>query len=298
MSKSTRTSRRAFLGRSLGACASAVLADRLIAAEVSPPAMDKSKELDFPLVDLHVHLDNSTIDQVLPLSKKLGVKFGIVEHAGTKENKYPTVLSNDEELKAYVKMLAGKDVYKGVQAEWSDWMKGFSREALALLDYTLTDTMTFPGKDGSRVKLWEKGVEDRVDMADKQAFMDRYVDWHVEIISKQPIDILANTSWLPEPLAKDYDTYWTDKRMAKVFDAAVKYRVALEISSGFSLPTLRFLKAAKAAGIKFTFGSNGRYPKMGLIDFSVDLARKLGLKATDMFTPAAAGQKAVERRTW
>jgi len=30
----------------------------------------------------------------------------------------------------------------------------------------------------------------------------------------------------------------------------------------------------------------------------VDLAKKLGLKATDMFTPAAAGQKAVERRTW
>jgi hypothetical protein len=195
-------------------------------------------------------------------------------------------------------MLTGKDVYKGVQAEWSDWMKCFSREALALLDYTLTDTMTFPGKDGTRVKLWEKGVEDRVDLADKQAFMDRYVDWHVEIMAKQPIDILANTSWLPGPLARDYDTYWTDKRMAKVFDAAVKHRVALEISSGFQLPTLRFLKAAKAAGVKFTFGSNGRYPKMGLLDFSIDLARKLDLKPADMFTPAAAGEKAVQRRTW
>ena len=50
----------------------------------------------------------------------------------------------------------GKGVYKGVQAEWTDWMTCFSPEVLAQLDYVLTDAMTFPGKDGQRVKLWEK----------------------------------------------------------------------------------------------------------------------------------------------
>ncbi|MGE5609993.1 MAG: twin-arginine translocation signal domain-containing protein [Bacillota bacterium] len=290
MSMIKPVSRRTFLGGAVAAGAAWALPGNLWAAAGS--------ELGFPLIDLHVHLDNSSIDQVLPLSKERGVKFGIVEHAGTKENKYPVVLSNDEELKGQIKMLEGKGVYKGVQTEWNDWMKCFSKEALAQLDYILTDTMTFPGKNGQRVKLWEDGVEDRVEMANRQAFMDRYVEWHLEIITKQPIDLLANVSWLPAPLANEYDTFWTEKRIQKVIDAAIKYQVALEISSSYELPKLRFLKMAKEAGIKFTFGSNGRYPKMGQLAYSIAMAKELGLKASDMFTPAPDGQKAAQRRVY
>lgn len=249
-----------------------------------------------PLVDLHVHLDHSTLDQALVLSRERGVKFGIVEHAGTKENQYPTVLSNDEELGRYLARLQGQPVFKGIQAEWTDWMRCFSPATLARLDYVLTDAMTFPGKDGRRVKLWEPDAAQRVDLADKQAFMDRFVDWHVEILAKEPIDILANVSWLPASLADEWDTYWTPVRMAKVIDAAVKYRVALEISASYKLPKLPFLKMAKAAGVKFTFGSNGRYPNMGKLEYSLLMARQLELKASDLFAPAPEGQKAVQRR--
>jgi len=269
------------------------------------PAQTRSEEpsegrapagLGIPPVDFHVHLDNSTIDKALEISRQRGVGFGIVEHAGTKENKYPVVLSNDEELRRYLAMLEGKGVYRGVQAEWIDWAGCFSRETLARLDYVLTDAMTFPGKDGRRVKLWEGGVESRVDMADRQEFMDRYVDWYVAIIEKQPIDILANLSWLPRPLANDYEAFWTAARILKVVGAAVKHRVALEISSSFKLPKLYFLKIAKAAGAKFSFGSNGRYPNMGKLEYCLEMARELALKKADMFTPAPDGQKAVQRR--
>jgi hypothetical protein len=238
-------------------------------------------ELDFPLVDFHVHLDNSTIDKVLALSTERGVKFGIVEHAGTKENVYPTVLSNDEELLAYVKMLEGKPVYKGVQAEYSDWAGCFSKSALNQLDFVLTDTMTFPGKDGRRMKLWEK----EADIGEPKEFMDRFVDWHLKILS-EPIDILANVSWLPAPLSSDYDAWWTEARMAKVIETAVKKGIAIEISSSFKLPKMPFLKMARAAGAKFCFGSNGRYPNMGKLEYSIQMAKDLGLKRSDMFVPA------------
>ncbi|MBI4659899.1 MAG: hypothetical protein HY735_13745 [Verrucomicrobia bacterium] len=259
---------------------------------------DDESSTPFPLVDCHVHLDNSTIDKVVALSKERGIKFGIVEHAGTKENRYPVVLSNDDELERYIAGLEGKTVFKGIQTEWNDWMGCFSRATLARLDYVLTDTMTFPGKDGRRVKLWEPGVEERVDMADKQKWMDRYVDWHIAIISQQPIDILANASWLPAPLAKEYDAYWTAERVQRVIDTAVKFRVALEISSSYRLPKLAFLKQAKAGGVKFSFGSNGRYPNMGKLDYSVAMAKELGLKPADLFSPAPDGQKAVQRRVY
>jgi histidinol phosphatase-like PHP family hydrolase len=283
----TLISRRSFLRRSTAACALATLPTAVITKAADPAA-----DLGFPLVDFHVHLDNSSIEQVLPLATERGVKFGIVEHAGTKENKYPVVLSNDAELKGYLAKLEGKPVYKGVQAEWIDWMGCFSPEALAQLDYVLSDAMTFPGPGGQRMKLWEKGAE----IGEAEQFMDRYVDWHVEIMAKEPLDILANMSWLPGPLAAQYDTLWTPARVKKVADAAVRYQVALEISSSYKLPKLPFLKIAKAAGVKFSFGSNGRYPNMGKLDYSVEMAKALNLKRADMFTVAPAGQKPFQRR--
>lgn len=274
--------RRQFL-KSVGVGAVGVYAGQNLAAQT----VDKvtAPDLDFPLMDLHVHLDKSTIEKVVELAEKLGVKFGIVEHAGTKENVYPVVLSNDAELAAYLKMLEGKPVYKGVQTEYSDWTSGFSKEALGRLDYVLTDCMTYPGNDGKRTKLFEKGVETRVDMSDREAFMDKYVDWCVKVIESKPLDILANVSWLPEPLAPDYDKLWSPARMKKFIDAAVANKVALEISAKYELPKLAFLKLAKEAGIKFTFGSNGRYPNMGKLDYSIKLARALGLKKADIFVP-------------
>jgi histidinol phosphatase-like PHP family hydrolase len=282
--------RRRFLANTAAASAFSAGGAHLLAG----PAAAAAAGLDFPLVDFHVHLDNSTLDKVLELSQERGVKFGIVEHAGDKQNKYPVVLSNDDELRRHLAMLEGKPVYKGVQAEWNNWMSCFSPGVLAQLDYVLTDAMTFPGKDGRRQKLWEPGYE----ITDKQAFMDRFVDWHVEILAKEPVDILANVSWLPGPLAADYDVFWTPERIQKVVDAAVKYQVAIEISGSFKLPKLAFLKLAKAAGVKFCFGSNGRYPNMGKLEYSFRMAKELGLKRADMFTPAPEGQKAVQRRKW
>ena len=278
--------RRRFLAAGLATLGSAFsVPGTIVGAEESKPV--KSLDSPNPPEDLHVHLDNSTIDKVLELSVGRGVVFGIVEHAGTKENDYPVMLANDEELQGYIEMLKDKPVYRGVQAEWIDWSSCFSNEMLARLDFVLMDAMTFPGKDGGRVKLWEKGVESRVEMSDKQAFMDRYVDWYVEIIEKQPIDILGNCSWLPRPLADDYEAYWTPRRIRKVVNAATEHHVALEINSKLKLPKRYFLEIAKGAGVKFTLGSNGRYPEMGKLEYSLQMARELDLCKEDMFTPAS-----------
>lgn len=285
-------SRRAFLSQTVAATTLSALSLPLAAQ-----AIDQTPSAPHP-VDLHVHLDNSTIDKVIELSKERGIKFGIVEHAGTKENIYPVVLSNDTELKRYLAMLKGKPVFKGIQTEWTDWMGCFSRETLAQLDYVLTDAMTFPGKDGRRVKLWERDAPQRVDMRDKDGFMDRYVQWYVDIMAKQPIDIMANATWLPAGLGEQWDHYWTPPRMQQVIDAAVQYGVAIEISSSLRLPKRTFLALAKAAGVKFSFGSNGRYPNMGKLDYSLQMAKELDLKPSDLYTPAPDGRKAVQRRTW
>jgi histidinol phosphatase-like PHP family hydrolase len=249
--------------------------------------------LDFPLVDYHVHLDEAvTLDQALELSRERGVKFGIVEHAGTKENKYRGLLSNDEELKRYLARLAGKPVYTGIQAEGLDWMTCFSRQLVVQLDYVLTDALTFPEKDGRRVELWRPAVE----IPDPQDFMERYVEFHVQVMAREPIDILANPTFLPARIEKDYDALWTPGRMQRIIQAAAKYGVAIEINSRYRLPRLPFLKMARRAGVKFSFGSNIHGLEVGNLDYGVEMAGELGLTAKDIFTPAAPGRKPIERR--
>ncbi len=79
--------------------------------------------------------------------------------------------------------------------------------------------------------------------------------------------------------------------MRRVVVAAAMASTAIEISSSFKLPGMPFLRMAKDAGIKFSFGSNGRYPNMGKIDWSLETAARLGLKPEDIFLPAPAGKR-------
>lgn len=283
-------SRRKFLGRTAAAVGAIVAAqaklDNITAADIA-------SDTNLPLVDYHVHVEGViTVDKAVEISRQRGVKFGIVEHAGTKANKYPNLISTDDQLKRYLDMLDGKPVFKGIQAEGIDWMTCFSKELVAKLDYVLTDALTLPQKDGTRFEIWKPGLN----LDDPQEFMDRYVDFHVKIMQCEPIDILANVTFLPTPLVKDHDALWTTARMLRIIDTAVQYGVAIEINSSYCLPKLTFLKMAKKAGVKFSTGSNIRGLDVGKLDYCRKMAAELGLKQADLFTPAPPGQKPIERR--
>ena len=296
-----RLSRRAFLASSAAAAAAAACQSAGPAAPppgaraVPEPPLDPATGL--PLVDYHIHLDEvgysaTGLDTAAATSKARGARFGIVEHAGTMDHKYPVVLGNDEDLKRHLAMFGDRPLYRGIQAEGVDWMTCFSKGVVAQLDFVLADALTFPEKDGHLVCLWKK---DLVKIDDAQDFMDRYVAHHLRILAN-PIDILANGTYLPEVLVKDHDALWTEARMRKVIDVAVRLGVAIEISSSFKLPRLPFLKIAKASGARFTFGTNARKPElMGKFDYPLEMARTLGLKAGDIFLPRPAGSKRVER---
>lgn len=247
----------------------------------------------FPVVDYHVHLNPSfSLDDAVALSKKMNVKFGIAEHAGTKENQYRVILSSDHELQQWIARLDGKPVYKGVQAEWIDWMKCFSKPVLAQLDYVLSDAMTIPWRDGRRAKMWQAGF----DPGDAKEFMERYGRWNVEVIEKEPLDILAHPTWLPSPLDKRYDQLWTEERIKPIIQALQRTGTAVELDSAYNIPRMLFLNMAKAAGLKFSFGSNSGTASAKGIDFCITTAKTLGLRESDMFVPAQGNRKPFARR--
>lgn len=248
-----------------------------------------------PRVDYHAHPEiGMTVERAVALSKERGVKFGLLQHAGVKESDYPDLVTNDDQLKAWIHSLEGQPVFKGVQAELLNWASAFSKETVARLDYVLSDALTMPDKSGGWIKIWTPAFH----CDDAQDFMDRYVDFHEEVMAKEPIDIMANPTFLPEALEPEYDKLWTEKRMGKIIAAAARHHVAIEINSRYKVPRRAFLEMAKAARVKFSFGSNGHTADaMGDIDYGVAMYRKLGLTPDQFFHPAPPGKKPIEIRT-
>ncbi len=242
---------------------------------------------DLPRVDLHVHLEGETktAKSLAPadaaaVSQKMGVRFGVLGEGGCVGE-----IHDDQTLSAFLSSLEGLPLWRGIQIYGFDWPRCFSPENLRRLDYIAADALVFPDRDGKRVWLWLP----RVQFADAQDFMERYVDFNVRVLS-QRIQVWANPTFLPESLQSRYDELWTPARMRRVIDAAIKNQVAIEINSRYKIPSRAFIRMAKAAGAKFSFGSNRHAHGVGDIEWCLKTARECGLTKSDIWTPASRGR--------
>jgi histidinol phosphatase-like PHP family hydrolase len=269
----------------------------VLAAEPSKPAeaigtnpqMLQFQREHFPVVNFHVHLKGGlTLDQALEQARNSGVKYGIAVNCGLGFS-----VTNDAGINSYLDTMKGKPVFVGMQAEGREWVRLFSQEAMAKFDYVFTDSMTFTDDSGKRMRLW---INDEVEVKDKQAFLDMLVSRILGIMNNEPIDIYVNPTFLPDCIAKEYDTLWTQERMQKVIAAAAKNGVAIEINARYRLPSPAFIKLAKQAGVKFSFGTNNADRDVGSLDYCLAMVQECGLTPQDMFMPKSNGQKPVQTR--
>jgi len=244
---------------------------------------------NYPLVDFHTHLKGGlTVEQVVQQMLKTGINHGIAANCGLG---FP--ITDDAGIDAFLKTLAGRPVFVGMQAEGREWPTLFSPAAVARFDYVFTDSMTIFDHKGKRTRLW---IKDEVEIPDKQAFMDHLVDTAVKILNEEPIDIYVNPTFLPDLIAKEYDTLWTPQRMQRVVDAAAKNGVAIELNSRLRLPGLAFVKLAKQAGLKFTLGINNTDTdtNLGRAEYALEMIRECGLTSADFWMPKPDGRKPIQ----
>jgi hypothetical protein len=249
----------------------------LDAADAHRLALGKS---NFPLVDLHTHLKGGlTLQQALAISRESGVGLGIATNGGVG---FP--IQNDAAALAFVETMRHQPVFLALQAEGREWVRMFSPETRARFDYVFTDSMTWTNRAGKRLRLW---IPEEADIGpDAEAFMDELVAAAVQIIATEPVDIYVNPTFLPESIAARYDALWTPARMQKVIDAAVQHGVAIEINTRYRLPSETFIRMAKAAGAKFTFGTNNAGAEdFGDWSYCLEMQQKVGLGWKDMWLP-------------
>ncbi|MDP4223093.1 MAG: hypothetical protein Q8868_07255 [Bacteroidota bacterium] len=244
------------------------------------PLLDHADEVpadSFPLIDMHVHTtSNFTIANILDISKRTGVTFGIVEHPGP----FAAIRNNDD-LKNYIDRLRPYPVYIGLQPTFPGWSKDFSPDLLAQLDYILMDPQRVPMANGEVLSIWQ--FDTYID--DTEEFMKRYMDYALQILNNEPVKIFGWPLFLPVCIARDYYTLWTQDRMQQLISAAKNRNIAIEINDMAHTPHEKFILVAKEQGLRFTFGSDSRNQIAGQLVYCKSIAEKCKLTRKDFFIP-------------
>ena len=252
----------------------------LTVSSVLPEPGQTVAPANFELLDLHVHTTNTfTIENILEIGKHNNVTFGVVDHPA------PCALKDDADIKNFIEKLRKYPVYIGLQPTYLGWSKNYSAELIAQLDYILMDPQMVPKGNGETWKIWE--FDTYID--DTEDFMKRYMDYSMEVLTKEPIDIFGWPLFLPVCIARDYYKLWTEERMQQIISAAKKRNIAIEINDMSHTPHEEFILKAKAQGIKFTFGSDSRNNNVGRLAYCKRIAEKCNLKTEDFYVPMRKG---------
>jgi hypothetical protein len=270
-----------------------------LAADIAPQDPDPSttdatgeslNELNmqgFPVIDFHGHLKGGlTVDQVSSHGRISGYNFGLAPNCGLH---FP--VTNDSSLAAYYTSMVAEPVFKAMQCEGREWVTLFTPPFIAQYDYIFTDAMTWTDQKGHRMRLW---MPEETFVDNEQDFMDMLVGKIEAVMSQEPVDIYVNPTFLPAVIADRYDQLWTAARMDRVIKALKDNDVALEINARYNIPSIEFIRRAKAAGLKFTFGTNNvGNTDLNRLEYCLKAIREVGIVPSDIFLPRPAGDKKV-----
>jgi hypothetical protein len=233
----------------------------------------------FQVTDLHVHIKGKlTIDDLVKKSKEENIQYGIAVNCGIG---FP--VHNDAQIDSVLNTFRNyPQFYLAMQAEGREWVNTFSKESREKFDYVFTDAMTFTDEKGRRNRIWMK---DETWIDDEEQFMDYLVTTLVTILNTEPIDIYVNSTFLPAQMADRYDHFWTPERMDKVINAAKANNIAIEINNRYKIPSSEFIKRAKAAGVKFTIGTNNADENFSGAEYGLSMVSECGLLQSDFFMP-------------
>jgi len=238
------------------------------------------QQVNFPVIDFHVHLKGWNQNQAMANSRKTGIFYGIAPNCGIG---FP--VTSDADIAMYLDTTKNLSCFRAMQGEGREWTGTFSQNSREKFDYVFTDAMTFVDHKGRRTRLWMPD-EVWIDVS-KEQYMDIIVDRIVKVLKEEPINIYVNPTFLPAPMMPDYDKLWTDVRINKVIEALVTRQIALEINARHRLPSEKIIRAAKEAGIRFAFGTNNANADIGKLEYCIEMMKKCNITERDMFFPIA-----------
>ena len=233
---------------------------------------------DFPVLDYHIHLKGGmNKEETAGWSRKTGINYAIAPNCGVG---FP--ITDDAGVLAYLDSMRSQPFILVMQAEGREWVTTFSQEVRDEFDYVFTDAMTFSDHKGRRTRIW---IPEETHIDNEQQYMDLIVDRICSVL-QEPMDVYVNSCFIPAQMQDRYDAFWTEVRQDKFIDALKKSGKALEINNRYRIPNKSIIQKAKAAGVKFTFGTNNAGANdMGKMEYAIQMKAECGLTAQDMYKP-------------
>jgi len=233
---------------------------------------------DFPVLDYHVHVKGGLTDEnAAQRSRKTGINYAAAPNCGIG---FP--ITDDAGVMAFLESSRKLPFILAMQAEGREWVTTFSPEVRAEFDYVFTDALTFTDSKGRRTRLW---MPQEVWIENEQEYMDLIVNKICDVL-QEPMDVYVNPCFLPPTMEDRYDEFWTEARMNKFVEAMANSGKALEINARYKIPNKAIIQKAKAAGVKFTFGTNNAGANdLGLLEYCIQMKNECDITAQDMYRP-------------
>jgi predicted secreted protein len=230
------------------------------------------------LVDWHLHIRGGMTSELAYIRETNSfVRSTAMENHGREWEIYDNARLRDFAARA---RKANPKMPVGIQVNDRDWFEKIDAETRAQFDYILADSMIM-GKlpSGRDNRLWMVK-----EIPDPDKWMEEYFA-HVMKILGEPISIYANPTYLPTPIAAQYDRLWTEERMRTVIAKCIENGIAIEIQAESAFPRPAFLRLAKEMGAKFSFGTNNFDPGPKDLSKWLEAIVWLDLGPSDIWTP-------------
>ena len=232
---------------------------------------------DFPVLDYHVHLKGGlTNEGAAKQSRQTGINYAIAPNCGIG---FP--ITDDAGVMNFLNEMRSEPFILAMQAEGREWVETFSQEVRDEFDYVFTDALTFTDSKGRRSRIW---IPEETWIEDEQQYMDLIVDRICGVL-QEPMDIYVNPCFLPPQMQDRYDEFWTEERMNTFVGALAQSGKILEINARYEIPNQAIILKAKAAGVKFSFGTNNAEAVVGKLEYCIRMKEACGLRAQDMYKP-------------
>jgi histidinol phosphatase-like PHP family hydrolase len=227
------------------------------------------------VADLHTHTVFSdgrlSPEEVLRIASDKGYRVGLADHCGPGNFQ----LDSEDRFDRYLKAIEGLPVYRAVELDLGREIPVLA-ESLGRCHYLIGGVHSVGAVDF---------FDPSVTRADLGALLQEMLVMIESKSKRYSFDILAHPGLLPCNFRDQKDAVSQNWR-TQLVELALKCNLAIELSSRWLVPDLKLAAMAKEAGLKFSLGSDGHgADKMCRLDYSLELAEKLGLKDRDLFWP-------------
>jgi hypothetical protein len=254
-----------------------IAAQQAEAADEQTDPIIRLHQEDFPVLDYHVHLKGGlTNEGAAEQSRRTGINYAIAPNCGIG---FP--ITDDAGVMNFLYEMRPEPFILAMQAEGREWVETFSKEVRDEFDYVFTDALTFTDAKGRRSRIW---IPEETWIEDEQQYMDLIVDRICGVL-QEPMDIYVNPCFLPPQMQDRYDAFWTEERMNRFVNALTQSGKVLEINARYEIPNQAIIRKAKAAGVKFSFGTNNAEAVVGKLEYCIRMKEACGITAQDMYKP-------------